>query len=284
MPEGPEVKIVVDQLKARVVGKKINWLAENGGRYKTTRPIGESEFLDALNPDGLLIKNVEAKGKFIYWTLQDDWSIWNTLGMSGTWSMEKHKHTALSFQIGPADKAYDALNDEYVRFVDMRHFGTLKFVKGKEALVEKLQTIGWDWLDRKHSVTAIWWYFDTARKELKEKPIGVILMDQSIFAGVGNYLRAEILYQARISPWRKLKDITYDELKTICEATHEIMLNSYNSNGATISTYKDVNGHSGEYTSRFAVYNRKTDPFGNVVTREQTTDKRTIHWVPELQK
>jgi formamidopyrimidine-DNA glycosylase len=58
---------------------------------------------------------------------------------------------------------------------------------------------------------------------------------------------------------------------------------SYHCGGATISTYKDGNGNEGMYNRRFAVYNQKTDPFGNNVIKEKTRDNRTTHWVPEYQ-
>jgi endonuclease-8 len=39
------------------------------------------------------------------------------------------------------------------------------------------------------------------------KPIGALLMDQSVTAGVGNILRAELLYRARLSPFLPGKEI-----------------------------------------------------------------------------
>ena len=32
------------------------------------------------------------------------------------------------------------------------------------------------------------------------------------------------------------------------------------------------------------VYNKDMDPLGNKVKKETTKDKRTSHWVPEIQK
>ena len=54
--------------------------------------------------------------------------------------------------------------------------------------------------------------------------------------------------------------------------------------GATIATYRQPNGDEGLYNRRFAVYNQKTCPEGCNVIKEQTADKRTTHWVPEIQK
>jgi len=45
----------------------------------------------------------------------------------------------------------------------------------------------------------------------KATPIGLLLMDQSIVAGIGNVYRAEMLFRAGIDPYRPGKSITTDE-------------------------------------------------------------------------
>ena len=59
---------------------------------------------------------------------------------------------------------------------------------------------------------------------------------------------------------------------------------SFRSGGATIRTYENFDGSLGQYTQKFLVYNQKKDPIGNVVIKEKTSDGRTTHWVPEIQK
>ena len=53
------------------------------------------------------------------------------------------------------------------------------------------------------------------RISARKTPIGLLLMDQSILAGVGNIYRAELLFRARVSPFRPGQDTTEKELKTI---------------------------------------------------------------------
>jgi formamidopyrimidine-DNA glycosylase len=52
-------------------------------------------------------------------------------------------------------------------------------------------------------------FVDTIRK--KNTTIGLLLMDQSVVAGIGNVYRAEILFRAGIDPYRPGKLITEDE-------------------------------------------------------------------------
>ena len=48
-----------------------------------------------------------------------------------------------------------------------------------------------------------------------KKPIGALLMDQSVAAGVGNIYRAELLYRARLSPFVAGKDVPEKTLRAI---------------------------------------------------------------------
>ncbi len=48
-----------------------------------------------------------------------------------------------------------------------------------------------------------------------KKPVGALLMDQSVIAGIGNIYRAELLFRARLSPFRPGKDVPEETLKAI---------------------------------------------------------------------
>jgi formamidopyrimidine-DNA glycosylase len=44
-----------------------------------------------------------------------------------------------------------------------------------------------------------------------------------------------------------------------------------------------MDGHRGEFPFFFHVYRKEVCPEGHRVIREETADKRTTHWVPEVQ-
>ncbi len=46
-------------------------------------------------------------------------------------------------------------------------------------------------------------------------PVGQLLMDQSVVAGIGNVYRAEMLFRARIDPYRAGNNITLDEAQAL---------------------------------------------------------------------
>ena len=44
----------------------------------------------------------------------------------------------------------------------------------------------------------------------KNRMVAHILLDQKAFAGIGNYLRSEILFSANLNPYKKPKDLDYN--------------------------------------------------------------------------
>lgn len=277
MPEGVEVKLSADLIRPLVVGQRVlNAVPSKKGRYGNSKIEGFEEFLKQLEKSSVRIKSVDNKGKFMYWTFDNDWYLFSTFGMTGQWSPQEGKHPCFSFYLGEStDVPYN-----FIYFNDPRHFGTLKFVHGKNNLEDKLNDLGWDPLDQKLNNFNI---LSIKSKINSSKPIGQLLMDQSIFAGVGNYIRAEALYLSKISPWLPGSLLSVEELSLLCESIVTVMEDSYKYQGATIQTYKTPYGSEGKYTSFFKVYRKSVDPFGNKVIRESTPDKRTIYWSPTVQ-
>lgn len=296
MPEGVEVKISAELIKPLVVGKYIRkTILGSNGRYSGTEPEGHKEFTDSYRDssgnitiiNNLKTTDVKTKGKLMYWSFDNGWHMMCTFGMTGQWSPEPGKHVCFQISMFDNDPGHAVSN---VYFNDPRHFGTLKFVKTFAQMNEKISSLGWDPLqdslkDIKTPTTTIkgWDVYLNHMIMKSNKPIGQLLMDQSLFAGVGNYIRAEALYQAKMSPWRLGNQLTKDDLNGLYEAIVSVMKESYSHQGATILTYKDAYGAEGKYSSCFKVYGQKKDPLGNLIKKENTPDKRTIHWCPTVQ-
>ena len=71
----------------------------------------------------------------------------------------------------------------------------------------------------------------------------------------------------KISPLRKIEDISDLELETLFQNIRKIIKSSYAKKGATIRNYSDLSDNSGGYSFEFKVYNRVTDDFGNNVVK-----------------
>lgn len=269
MPEGPETRITVDSLSKYVVGKSLTEIQVLSGRYtKHGDPEGMTQIVSELPQ---MIQNVDCKGKFIYFTCNSNWSIWNTLGMSGNWSSthKKHSRVKLAFDDGTC-----------VFFNDIRNFGTLKFVNDCAALQKKLSEIGPDMLAEDVSTHT----FKQRITKQRSKTITEALMNQKVVAGVGNYLKSESLYFAKISPHRTCDTLRDDEIELLNDVIKRVIRQSYQTGGATIYTFQNFEGQKGQYSRRFAVYNQTNDPDGRKVESFTSPEGRTTFWVPEVQK
>ncbi len=287
MPEGVEVKLSAELIRPLVHGKIVTKVSVgNKSRYASDLPEGLKEFLHTLDPDNLgwastsvVIRDVRTQGKFMYWEFSNGWYMFSTFGMTGQWSPQAGKHVCLHINMFNPEDIDGEFTDIY--FNDPRHFGTVKFVKGKDQLNAKLSELGWDPLQDDLSKHSAWLISELSKTS---KPIGEVLMNQSLFAGVGNYIRAEALYLAKISPWIPASQLSKDAVLNLCQACIDVMNESYKHQGATIQTYKTAYGEEGRYSSCFKVYGKKTDPLGNKIIKENTPDGRTIHWCPTVQK
>lgn len=272
MPEGPEVKLSCDLIRPLAVGQTVyRAFPSMNGRYKHEKPEGYEDFNKTLHQTDVKIDDISVRGKFMFWTFNTGWYLMNTFGMSGQWSPTTGKHPCFTFDFGGPNQMV---------FNDPRHFGTIKFTNNSAELKKKIDELGWDPLSMELDKNLRWVTHQLSRTS---KTIAEVLMDQGLFCGVGNYIRAEALYLSRISPWRQCNKLTQDDVKDLCKAIVEVMKESYAHQGATIHTYKTAYGEEGKYSTLFKVYGQKLDPMGRKIIKQPTPDKRTIHWCPEVQ-
>jgi endonuclease-8 len=100
-----------------------------------------------------------------------------------------------------------------------------------------------------------------------------ILLDQSIFAGVGNIIKNETLYLSRILPTKKVKDISVKKLV-------EIACNARIYSQQFLEQYDDY-----ELRKRWSVYHKKECPQGHPIVRKKTGKReRWSFFCPLCQK
>ena len=280
MPEGPEVKRIVDGLNANIQGTRIINIISHDPRYS---PSGAqlrgsaAEFLKQSRAAILTVGEIRCHGKFIYLRIrgenpvQDQWRIFHTLGMGGGWIIsrkpKKNLCLELVLQYPNSDKPFS------IYYYDSRRFGTFKFLEGDEgiyALQSKLtKELGPDLLSQENPIS-----FPEFQDRLKARKgtwtIAQALMNQTVVAGIGNYLKAEIIHEARISPLRTLESLTDEDMARLHTASLDHINKSYQSKIDTAAPrYK------------FTVYNQLScGDCGKPVKREKTADKRTTHWCP----
>ena len=274
MPEGPECKIITEGLTKLLGGKTLSTLTINPkSRYHKKAPDGFPEFTAALPTK---ITQIKQHGKFIWWEFANGWVAWQTLGLAGGWFVKEKGNSGIHLT---------TMEGQTIYYDDARHFGTLKFLEPTSAVKEtakKLKTLGPDILTRPHISASE--YIARLRKYPKHI-IGVLLMVQKVMAGVGNYLRSEILYAARVNPHTMVGDLTDEQLTRLYGKTYELAEASYRAGGASIQHYSDIYSHDGKFEYQMQVYGRKKTPGGLEVKAEKLgKETQTTYWCPELQK
>jgi formamidopyrimidine-DNA glycosylase len=104
-------------------------------------------------------------------------------------------------------------------------------------IVENLRTLGTDILpypDEKPFDAPVFLQ-KLLTPENSDRTIGAALLDQQILAGIGNYLRAEILFDCRLDPWRKIADLTASELERLIHSIPLMAQRAYTTGGFTVS-------------------------------------------------
>lgn len=290
MPEVVEVKKYADFLNKNLKNKYINQINILQGRYKKYGPFPLYDKLIEHLP--IKVLDIKTKGKFLYFILENDFYIFSTLGLSGGWTYklnEKFKFTSL-LKNSYRKNALNHLNVEFttekgsIYYFDMLSFGTLKVVLGKDQLNKKLNSLAPDIMYATFDV----FKNQIMKKNNLEKPIGNVLMNQKVIAGIGNYLRSDILWLSSMSPFRLVKNIDLDELKLIYKNALLLTWGEYDyEDGLKLKKFKKTDKLPEYYDRHFYVYKQEVDIYKNPVIKEELyegSQKRFIYWVKNIQK
>lgn len=278
MPEGPEVKYLVDTLNKKILNNSLKKIKILGGRYKKHKPpinINKLKF-------PLKIISIKCKGKFIYFEFdKDEFIMFVTLGMSGWFIDENEKHSNIEF----------VFSKKSIFFNDYRNFGTIKFCT-QNNLIKKLNCLGPDILDVTDNFNI---FNDRLERKRNDTTIGRAIMDQKVACGCGNYLRSECLYIAKINPFTKISTIKLKDRKLLWNILKQLAWVYYDEKkgvklGIINNKYKLYNLYKKKGPTKykrdfgyFLVYRNDVDPFGNTVIREKING-RMVHYVKKIQK
>ncbi len=243
MPEKPEVINVVNNLKEKIIGKKIvgcNIYWDNIIAYPTTNEFKKEIINQKIN-------KINTRGKFIVMSL-DKYSLIIHLRMEGKFlfrkksdSIEKHEHVELILD-----------DDTSFRYHDTRKFGKMYLIPIEDTYkVKPLSLLGLEYDDK--NLTKEYLYNKIHSKSL---PIKTILLDQSIIAGIGNIYDNEILFLSKISPKKKGCKITKNECQRIVDSTRIILTKAITLGGTTVRSFTSSEGVHGLFQNELLVHGK----------------------------
>ncbi len=208
MPELPELEVVQDVLKRRVVGHQIaavQILPPGGGIV--VRDLTHGGFVSALT--GATIAEVVRRGKFLLFSIDaPDRFLYLVLNPKLTGRLQlaspgekRHAKTHIVFSLSNGDE---------LRYVDQRTMGQLYLTRDL-AQVPDFAGIG----PEPFAITPEEF---RARLRTYRGEIKGILTRGEFVAGIGNAYADEILWTARIHPYRKRTQLTADEIDRLYHA------------------------------------------------------------------
>lgn len=304
MPEINEIRNYADFIKKYAKGKELRTINILSGRYKTHGTFDGYNKLNTLLPLKLL--DVKTKGKLLYIIFDKNIYMLNTMGLAGGWVGQKPNSDKILFSKNIQNYSSYMPKDEITQFMknalnhlnigfefdnitlyfhDSLSFGTVKIIEGIDNLEKKLKTIGPDVMDDSTTLT-VFKERILLPKNLP-KAIGIVLMEQNIISGIGNYLRADILYMSKINPFRKVKNLSNEELETIYLNCKILTWGEYSYSQAKKLGY--INSKTklpSDYNRTFFIYGQESDMFDNKVKKDELfvgSQKRFIYWVPKVQ-
>lgn len=267
MPELPEVESVRLGLERHLPGAKIETVSNRHPRALASNSLAPLSVLK-----GLTVERVHRRGKYLWFTFkQDEHVLIAHLGMSGQFRVFKkraeieapfHPHVRVSFTLRKGRK------DLRLDFLDQRTFGWMRidtFDRNKHtsghpsgseslrAVPRSIQHVAPDPFEEEFDSAAV-----IARLRAKRMEIKRAILDQETLSGVGNIYADEALWRAKIHPQRQSMSLTESELKRLITAIRSVMERAMKSGGTSFDhLYVNVNGESGYFSTRLAVYGRE---------------------------
>jgi len=247
MPEGPEIRLAADEIEAILKNRKTTDVYFAFPKLK--------KFQKKLN--GEKVKRVETRGKAMITHFSNDLAIYSHNQLYGKWmtaaageAPDTGRQLRLAIHNAKASAfLYSASEIEVLKASD---------VDSHPFLIK----LGPDLLSQTPTVAQL-----TKRlteKKFARRQLSGLLLDQGFVAGLGNYLRAEILYFAKINPEMRPVDLTATEIRRLAGLIIKLTLRSYRTRGIinppTLVRELKARGAKTRAQHRFSVFQREGEP------------------------
>jgi formamidopyrimidine-DNA glycosylase len=225
MPEIAEVEVLRRQLQP-LVSAEVSAIKIEDVKLKTKT---------LLAARGRVL-GIRRRGKLLGLELEGGRVLACHLRMTGALTFTPQPHTRARIEFADGRSLY---------FSDPRRFGIMEMVAHEDFAVK----LGPDLLDDLKGCLAI--------EIAKQCAIKNVLLDQSVIAGIGNYMADETLFACRTHP---LAPASLVDWPLVCETAHEIAKRSLELGGVSLRDYKHADGESGHAQTMLRVYGRANAP------------------------
>jgi endonuclease-8 len=271
MPEGPEIRREADRLAAVLTGRRLD--AVSFGLPSLERYAGTLT--------GCRVDAVDTRGKALLTRFDNGLTLYSHNQLYGRWYVRRrsdYPRTNRSLRVALHTAQHSALlySASDIAVLDDAALAGHPFLAriGPDLLSSRLT--GRDVAAR------------LRRPEFRRRAVQALYLDQGFVAGIGNYLRSEILFHARIPPAARPLDLDARAIGRLGRSTVLIGERAYRTGGLTnppgrIERLRGQGIGRGAY--RFAVFARDGRPCFRCATtiRRTTAGSRRLYWCPGCQ-
>ena len=290
MPELPEVEGVVRDLRPIVEGKTIAGVTLSETVY-TSHEAGKQAIVKNAAPphfeqmlQNMTITRLERRSKYIFFHVMKDeesFILVNHLGMTGAWfvvndileiteeKFRKHIHAIFTLTSG-----------ELLIYSDIRRFGELRFIKeiADHAPLLKMAPEPFD----EHACD--FFLVQSEKPRFAKKAIKEVIMDGQVISGCGNIYATESLFKMSIHPAKPTSEVSRERKIELFQVICDVLQESIDSGGSTISDYRSINGNAGTMQHRLKMYGKKQCLTCETITESMVIAGRTSTFCPQCQK
>lgn len=271
MPEGPEIRLEADRIAAAIEGDRLDRVEFGLDRLK--------RFERRLR--GRRVEGIETRGKALLTHFEGDLTLYSHNQLYGRWYVRPRgelprTNRSLRAALHTADWSALLYSASEIEVLDPAGLAAHPFLVklGPDALSPDLT---WQALAKRLN-SAPW----------RNRSVGGLYLDQSFLAGIGNYLRSEILFFAGIPPDVRPGDLDRNARARLARRSLSITKRAYETRGITnpagrVAELRRAGQRRGRL--RFAVFGRNGRPCydcGTTIERIEVGSRR-LYLCPSCQ-
>ena len=218
VPEGPEIRRAADRIERSLAGSVIHDVRLTVPRLRRFR----SRLV------GTRVTGVDTHGKAMLTRFDNGLTLYSHNQLYGRWYITRRNtlpKTGRSLRVALHGLTHSAwlYSATEVEILTDEQLGEHPF----------LRKLGPDILDSTLKPTDICMRLESQR--FQRRSLAALYLDQAFLAGVGNYLRSEILFAARLHPGVRAKDLDRRQRQRLARATLTVSRRAYELKGVTVT-------------------------------------------------
>ncbi len=263
MPEGPEIRRAADSVEAVLAGRTIEAV-----RFGLPRLRHHAKHLR-----GHRVLRLETRGKALLTHFENGMSIYSHNQLYGVWKVVRghtlpESNRSLRLLLQTAEHSAILYSASDISVWPTAALSDHPF----------LRRIGPDIMD-----SNLHWREIAARLQLPrfaKRELAALYLDQAFLAGIGNYLRSEILHVARLHPNSRPAQLSRGQRGALARATLTVSRRSYETGGITLTprlSGKLKGAGLARGRRRFFVFGREDNPCyycGSIIVRREISGRR----------